>query len=367
LFVAAIVAGTSKSYGQVDSLPNTSTYTIDPLNCTTDWPLHPRAGVSYTYSMSDVGETPVDQWFWFATKDTSFITPTGGLNSGSALTTPLDLLNTSANYNTWGDADTVSITWSPQILAGTEYEGDLDDPSPTFVVGYATGDLCADNIEVYEIDPKPSFVIDIANVVDGVTLPYDSDTSSCVSEVYSAHYRVADDSLIMNYGWDTLYFEVAASNFVDYWTPYFYMSDTSLHGSQTAEISIAEDYGDFASNTLLGGPTSFAIGDTVTFSDIQLTAEDPSDIVNGVSAWVRVVIANNTYESIQSNTFTLLADAIDGSSTWDMEDDDCDTETNEKDGVDYANHVILPRPELLDNTADDESIEPNTVIDKQRE
>jgi hypothetical protein len=373
IFSLAIFAGISDAFAQPYALPQgiTGTQALPYLNCTT-YPLHPMPGVPYTYKMtSNNAANPVSQWLWFATKDTSFI-DNGVITSDSLLVTDGELLARSANYGRFGTVDTVSITWSPQILANTLYEADAKSttgPTPTFVVGYGTGLNCADNIEVYEINPRPAFIIDIANIGNGGTMQWDQDTSSCVDFVHSAYYRSADDSLIMNYGWDTLYFEVAAANFVTSWTPYFHLGTNSLNGSQTATIAIADSYADAtaATPTWIGStsPVSIAEGDTISFGGIELSAANAADLVEGVSLWVRVIIANNSYESLTANTFELKVDGQDITNQWDMEDADCTTNTNVPDGVDLAQHIIKPRPDLLDATNDDGTVDPNDVIDKQ--
>ena len=99
------------------------------------------------------------------------------LNLATQLTVASNaLLATSTDYgddNRGGTDGTnsVSITWSADILASTEYQGDVtaagtpSAPSPTFVVGYSEGAAgCTDNLEVFEINPLPNFTIAIAPI-----------------------------------------------------------------------------------------------------------------------------------------------------------------------------------------------------------
>mgnify|MGYP000008810747 CR=1 FL=1 len=368
LFVAAIVAGTSNAFGQ--NLP-ASTTDVPWLNCTsTDLqPLHPMPGIPYTYSMDGTtGEEDVAVWTWFATKDSTFIEGAGIDTANMLYERVGELLQVSDNYGVIGSAyDTVQITWSSQILSETVYQGGPGDA--TFVVGYAEGVNCADNIQVYEINPRPAFTLDIANVdpLTNTSLDYGIDTAQCVDDVQSAIYNSADDSLYVDYGADTLYFEIGAANFVESWNPRVWLDATSLNGSQTAEILIAESQALAEAGTPVTGTTEVPISvtDTINFADVYLTAANPADITTGVSVWVRVIITNHTYESLASNDFVIHADGVDASGQWDMEDDDCDpaTATNEPDGVDDATHTIRPRPTITDTT-DDTLPDPDTFVPK---
>lgn len=372
--LAVFLAGTTKSFGQL--LPRTTPNYIDYLTCQgQSYPLHPMPGIPYTYRMDGAsGEEHADQWTWFATKDSVFIN-SSGLNIATRLQVASgQLLNASTNYGTSGSLDSVTITWTPEILANTLYEGvasTTNFPSPTFVVGYATGENCADNIEVYEINPIPAFVVDIANITEtGVVLDWGIDTAECVDIVRAATYNSATDSLIMDYGTDTLYFEIVASNFVTSWTPYFQIM-AGLTGSQTADIGVAISYANAQSGTWITGTTEqtgLQTTDSTSFGGIELTALDPDEVANGVSVFARVVIHNNTFESLSSQTFTLAVNGRDYSDQWDLEDDTCADPTTAVYDTDndLANQIIRPRPAINHNTPDDGTVEPNTIINKQR-
>ncbi len=378
-FVAAILAGTTTAFGQLSPgvTADGVTQPIDPLSCAaTSLPLHPMPGVPYTYQMDgdDNPNNPVQSWTWWATKDSTFIDGTGTREDLRLLVTSGQLLDASGNYGVAGDADTVSITWSSTILANTDYEGDAGDA--TFVVAYGEG-LCSDNIEVYEINPVPAFVIDIANVdASGTTLDWEVADSICVSPIASAWYRSTDDSLIMDYGVDTIYFEVAAANFVTSFTPILTLEE-GLTGSQTADIGIASSLLNAQGGVFLGSGqvTDFGVSDSTSFGGVELTAADPDDITNGVSFWVRVVVHNNSYESLTRQPLTLSVDGIDASDQWDMDDGDCgDPTAATYDRDDQATETVTPRPTIegtpdLGTTTidtDTPAVDPEDVIDKQR-
>ncbi|MCE4566174.1 hypothetical protein INQ51_17775 [Maribellus sp. CM-23] len=376
LFVAALVAGTSQSFGQTTTLPNNSTNPINGISCN-DSPLHPMPGVSYTYSLNGYsGPEVVADWTWWATKDSAFISASGLVTTNWLDSVGgVDLLNHSANYGQLNQSDsTVSITWSPGILARTEYEATVnlagDPPSPTFVVGYARGQNCADNMQVYEINPIPAFVIDIANI-DGTgnTMDWDVDTGQCVSPIESATYNSSVDSVIVNYGHDTLYFELAAMNFVNDFIPYLTVNGGSLSGSQTADIGIATTYANATNGTFVTDTTVTSSATAITWNTGERFTASAIDNATGVSLWIRVIINNNEWESLAAQTFSLAADAIDdgGNGIWDMEDDDCNTAGGGTDAIDYidvADHRIDPRPTITHQTSDPISAEPNNVVDK---
>lgn len=388
VFIAAILANVNIAFGQLSpgvTDPTGANQPIVPLTCLSgSEPLHPYPGVSYTYALDGTaGEETAANWTWWATKDPGFVTAEGTFNIGSLLTVASgDLVAVSADYgndNSGGTNGTpsVDITWSANILAATEYQGDPAaagtpaDPSPTFVVGYAEGNNCADNIQVFEINPSPNFTIDIAAIdtATGNTMPWDDVTiEQCVDDVQSATYNTTSKELDMDYGHNVIYFEVAAANFVTDWTPTFQIV-SGLAGDQTAVISMHASLADAQSNS---SPlfTSSAIGasgmNTAIPTSTHLTATDPADVAIGVSVFVRVYIDNNTEESLTSSPFVLAVDAQDETETgiWDMEDDDCTSLTDAADQIDQGTITITPRPQLDDATTPETIPNPDAPVVK---
>jgi hypothetical protein len=377
--LALIFAGTSTAWGQVLS-PRTAPAVITPLTCATAANfLHPIAGVAYTYQMDGTtGPEDVIGWTWFATKNPAFITPGASAAVAPALSsdslkanTVGQLLEAGGNYGVIGSAtNSVSITWSPEILSNTLYQGDASTtvfPSPTFVVGYGKGQNCADNIQVFEINPIQNFTLDIANIdAAGVTLAWDAPTTQCVDVVQSATYNNTSNAIDMNYGKDTLYFEVVAANFVTSWSPTF-TKISGLNGVQTADLGMATSLVDArAGNFIANGTTTWTAASTNWATGVTLTAA-PADVANGVSVFVRVIISNLTYESLAANAFVLAADAIDAATPakWDMEEADCTALVNTADQVDQATHTVNPRPTIIgSNVPDTNALAPNDIIIK---
>lgn len=390
--LALIFAGTNKVVGQLlPGITGGATPTlITPLACiATSEPLHPFPGVPYTYSLDGAsGEEVAASYTWWATKDINFISGVvdvaGGMlntNFAGRLTTPTDLISVT-NYGVTTPAATagsneVVISWSADILAGTDYQNDPGPGTATFVVGYSEGENCADNIQVYEINPMPNFTIDITAIdpIDNATkLGWDVNTGElCVDDVQSATYNTTTFELDMDFGTNTFYFEVAAANFVNDWTPTFTLDQTNYPGLRTTQEAVLEMFPTLAdaiagTNSLgsnAGSEWTTAGGTWAT--GVALDATTTADAATGVSVYVKVVIDNNTEESLTDNPFVLAVDAIDdgGAGIWDMEDEDCTALVDAADQVDQATITVTPRPQLDHNTVDDATgPEPTNVVPK---
>ncbi|MCB8963414.1 MAG: hypothetical protein H6536_00050 [Bacteroidales bacterium] len=390
LTMAIIFAGTNSVFGQL--LPGVTTTTpIATIACETSaLPLHPVPGVPFTYTMTNGSGATSANWTWYATKDANFVTAGTPpvLNLATQLTVASgDLVATgmSANYGvdniggTNAAENSVTINWSAAILAGTDYQGIPGPGTPTFVVGYSEGIAgCADNLQVFELNPQPNFTIDIAAIdATGTTLGWDVNTEEqCVDKVQSATY--AAGAITVDYGTNTIYYEVAARNFVNDFAPSF----TILGGlltDQTATISIYASYSDATASTgALWTSAALTTADmnTLVNSNTSLDAVNVADIADGVSFFVKVVIDNNTEESLVDNPFVLAVDAYDntssgaiqaGVSIWDMEDADCPTLADAADQIDNATITITPRPTMeMDGAAMGEpsTVNPEDVINK---
>jgi hypothetical protein len=283
-----------------------------------------------------------------------------------------ELLTTGANYGVLEGAGTsMEITWSANILAATQYHGTPDingtpaSPSPTFVVVQADGS-CNNNLQVFELNPLPSFTLDIANINPAdttVTLAYGTDATQCVDIVRSATY--SGGNIVMDYGTDTLLFEVIAANYVTNWIPTFEVMG-GITGSQTATIGWAYTKADAAAGTFIDGAQDITAGPVT-----GTTALIPQAGLNtsaGTSIYVRIVIDNNTYESILAQTFLLAVDGVDASGQADIAQTSATCTATPNDREDQAGHIVTPRPDINDLT-DDGSINAtpdNTFITSPR-
>jgi hypothetical protein len=302
-----------------------------PLNCSPG-PLNPTAGIPYNYSAT---EDPTGGNFtWWATTDVDFI-KAGANNLATKLNVGTDLTAASANYGIPGGATnsgTVNITWSVATLAAAA-------TTPTFVVvqNDATGTNCANNLKVYQIRPVSAFTVDIKNMDQAkAPLVYATPYSFCVSSIASARYN--GSAIETDYGTNVMYFEVVAANFAGSYTPSFQLS--GLEAGQT--VTSLELYTDpaFATvpivTTLTGG----------TYTPAAPVAVDGSvtDTSTGVSLYVKLTIANGTYETLINQSITLAVNGTNGVGEKDVINTDCAAAPT--DYEDTATQTLTARPKV---------------------
>lgn len=347
--LALILAGTSTVFGQALAPSTFGTKPIPLTLCVGD-PQHPKASISYTYELDPTGSViaPTTYTFW-ATKDPNFVSGAGNTvtNQTDSLrkAVPAELLNYSANYKTAGATNSVDITWSPEILSGTDYQA----TSPTFVVGLAS-DGCTDNIKVWEIDPSPSFTVDITNIdpATELALAYAAATTQCVDNTRAAKYNATSFGVDYDYGADTLYYEVIASNFVTSWKPTFFLAGLDAGAIQTAEIHFASSYANATAGTYIetGDITSGTYAGTTDFTSTVANTTD------GVSLIVKVVVSNHNYETLAQQSYTLSVAGEDADGFDIVDDATCtvpaDAATAATD--DFVTRTIDPRPTLIEGT-----------------
>lgn len=371
-FILAVLASITDSYGQMPA----STIGTESATCTSggkDSPLNPKPGKAYNYSVN-IGNTGaitgvVSDYLWWATKNPQFVigttTPTTSPNWADRLTVGGGLIAAGANYGqATGGTATMSITWSPSTLALTEYQGAGSPPakSPTFVAVMAKG-ACADNIQVWEINPMPAFTVDITNFDRTKTVAenYGNTISSCVSPVVSATYNTGTKKVDMDYGLNTLYFEVVSANFVGSWTPTITVDGLSL--GETASATIHYSYAGAIAGTGVIETLNFPADGTTVVGTTAL-GSTVSDTSSGVSFWLALTVDHNKYETLAASTIRVTIDGMDTTGQWDLLNN-CDDAAGPDDN-DYAEQVITPRPDIQDIINDPlyNSIAPDTFIPK---
>lgn len=331
ILALATIAGSSQVLAQNNAVKGS-----DPrgTSCVDD-ALHPIAGKSYNYQAA-ADPTGGNYTFW-ATKDFNFISTTGtttSTNINTALTTTTGLLATSTNYAAANASDVVSITWSDAILSAT-------DPatSPTFVTVHyeAVDPNCADNLKVWSIDPTLAFTVDIRNIENeaGTILDYDAAEVQCFDIVRGATF--AAGTVNYNFGTQVLYFEVVAANFSATWTPTFNL--TGLGNGQTATIEYTVTPPPYTGATWVPATTGVAAPPVTTIvTETNL----------GVSIYVRVTIANNTFQGIVSTPITLAVDGQNSAGEWDIDNGTGNlcVLTTAADQKDTAVQTLTERPEV---------------------
>jgi hypothetical protein len=376
LSLAFVFAGINEVLGQSPA----STIAPQELIGCDDYPLHPRPGIPYAYRVDNTENDPSNaddlRYFWWATKNPNFVDTVNVAEAQFNPDTlnkynvgfPGELLDASSNYGVVSadaSADSVVITWSAEILAATQWQANNGtdylnasptNKTPTFVAVMAAG-TCTNNLQVFELNPTPAFTVDIS-VIDpdvGTAEAYGDTLSDCVDIVRAAVYN--GSTIDMDYGTDTLYFEVIAANFVDKWVPTF-QATAGLAGDQDFDIGWAYTLTDAVDGNFIETEvTGQALNTSITANDSIYT--NLTNTVDGVSIFVRIVIHNNTYPSLISQTFTLAVDGVDSTSQWDLVNEDC-TDPDAADQNDLASYTITPRPDIHDApgetfTDDDES------------
>jgi hypothetical protein len=354
LIVFALFANIGIVLAQPYAIPYTPRQ--DDLECETD-PLHPTAGVPYEYKMT---ATPGGgMWKWWATKNTEFIDENGLVTTGILTKTDGELLEHSDNYNVATvdpDGNTVTITWSEEILAATEYQ-----VTPTFVVGYyeasQTGTDCADNIKIYELNPVHAFVVDVlsldpATFLPDATDPFGYEPDQCVDHVRGASYK--NGCIEYDYGTNILYYEFIAANFSNFWKPTFRLDGLDAAQTVVYEYTVTkpEDWD--------GNEDWYPLTNDGT---TEINVESTTSTANGVSIFVRVTVSNNTYETTAAQTITLYLDGQNSLDKWDVIPTTCLEPNTGADEYDLTVQVINPRPTLEDAIDHINTDEPNDVID----
>ena len=322
----ATFASITKSYGQ--AVPGSAPR---PLLCTGD-AMNPIAGRSYDYTATfnpDGGTA-----FWYATRSTA-LTAVGARVATVEASGGSVLSSASANYATnitpTAGATTSSINWNSAVIASVAPATPL-----LVVVEYdAPAANCANNLKVFNIVPKNAFTIDILSMLStgASSAAYDAKTTQCAADILSAAYNTTNFKMDMNYGVQTLYFEIIAANFNASFVPSYQIS--GLATGQTAEI--------FWGATVATATTSLgaaANGATVAGTSVTTATLDTR---NGVSIIVKVVVNNNNVENLAGETIRLAVDAVNAAGLADVKEADCTPNTA---FADYAEQDITLRPTI---------------------
>jgi hypothetical protein len=163
----------------------------------------------------------------------------------------------------------------------------------------------------------------------------------------------------MDYGTNTITFEVIAANFVTNWTPLFEIV-SGLTASQTATVGWAYTQAAATAGTFVQSTAGLGVGDTFSGTTAVTTTEP--NTVNGVSIWVTVIIDNNSYESLSDQPFTLAVDGVDSTGQWDLTAICANGTAADQD--DQATQVLTARPTVTHGTNDDGTNAPNGFIQK---
>lgn len=354
--LAILLVGTTTVFGQAPNLTGAAgCATPTPINttCIAADALHPVPGTDYEYEV--VVPTPAGGSFtyhWFVTQDKTFITASA-LSATPEAVGGTHIFAAGTGYNSGTNtSEKMTITWKSFTH---------DAANPVFLVVYVenTVTCLTDNIEVYIIEPKHAFTLDIENLAADGTKQTDG-YGTCVSPIVSATYNAG--TVEMDYGTNYMFFTVNAANFTGSWQPSFQTSGAGLTAAGTTRAVTAVDWAypaDAQSGTwnatVSGSANNFtAAGATVT--NVAAQAAGGTVGATGECIVVRVTVDNNQAETITDAEIKLAVDGVmanptDGTYTnrtyADINDSDC---TDDNFDNDVATQNLNPRPDINEVT-----------------
>ena len=289
LFVLAIFASVTNSYGQTE--------------------LAPSPGIAYDYAVTIAGTpgaTGKTYQFWI-THDVNLIT-------GVHLTTPSAdfTVNAGATYD--DPANTVNhinLTWTLAASASV---------NPFFlVVKYSeTANSCTiTNEKVWQIKPVNSFYLAIvpSDATGATVLPVNA--KYCVADLVGAIVSVVDPNptisrVTYTYGKNTLYYKVTAAGMLGTWRP-----DIQLTASGAGSLGQIYESAQWNPN-LDGSGTWYSFtgaagatpGAATAYPGANTDVATITDAVNGTSILIRIVVDNKNYETLADQAITVGIDGL---------------------------------------------------------
>jgi hypothetical protein len=306
LIVALFAISFSTVYGQAVHDPAINSI---PVTCA-NGPLNPIAGRPYDYQA--VINPVAGLSYWYATNSTTFTT--GGVRVATEI--PADgvkIANTAVNYRTSAVAPTsptqTEVTWTTAGLAGVGYPAPA---TPLFMVVEYAGPTCANNMKVMKITPVNAFTLDITNLdhAAGTTLPYGTAESQCVDIVRSSAYDAVADNITIDYGADTLFFEVIAANFTGTYVTQFQVA--GVQGTQTFDLDWGYVRGIYNQAVVAGQASGLYTSGDVTVS----TTETNTQL--GVSIFARVIVHNHGFETLAATPISVAVEGHDANGNFDV-------------------------------------------------
>lgn len=349
-FVLAVIFASTKSYGQVSTTPDADHLDAVPtycapyvvLTCGQGTGLAPLPGVSYPYTITT---TSAGKLHWFVTDDANIMTAQGAI---AAAIEPADglspyVLTADGAYNDPDNTElTVNITWK-------SFDGVANN---VLLVVYNTDAAdCTDNMEVYRIEPKYSFSLDIAGIADAGNVG-GIDATDCVNPIQSATYDGTTQTLTVDYGTDYVFFAVNAANWMTSWMP----DNFSVATNGTSAVAV--DGWSYPADAATTGAWNAVGTDPVLAADYPAGISD-NGFVAEACIIVRVKVDHaTTTENLTAETISLtvngeMADPADGTTYSGYPDLDAPTTGTDciSDATsDVADFVITPRPTVAEGT-----------------
>jgi len=306
IFVVAVFAGATKTYGQCDDA------------------LKPIAGKMYTYSVTvnPTGGT----YDWFVTTDPHISTAAAILNGSAGG----DIIAAGTGYNTVGSTSaTVDITWTSKAVAAANA---ATNPVKYYlVVKYTTA--CSNNIKPWLIKPFNLFEINVENINAAGAAYAEICRSAFVDALIGS-----DDKVTYDYGENALYLKVTAKNFTGSWTPKVDIAALTATTTTPQAIKSIE----WSLNTTFTGVSNFDLATGIATATVPDRGGD--NITNGTDefVYIKIVIQDGKFEGTADQTFAFNLSATDIAGNKDVDMNAC-VVTAENDNV---QQVLKARPAI---------------------
>jgi len=271
LLLLAVIASLATAYGQT---------------CT-QGPLSPAAGAPYTYKVL-ITNPPYNgatgSYTWYVTTNVDLLNATGIVPS------PGDIIATGAYNTATVGEDQIIITWTAQAVVNG-----LTNPYYLVVKFAGNNGICdAMNMKVWEIKPINKFLLAINDMAGA-----GGNGTYCAAAVASAIVTPgASPTVNYQYGINSLYARVMASNYTGDWKPSF-----KIDGLDAVQVLTSVTW---STDSLFTTPhTTTLAGNVATSTDLATAAFDGSKKI-----WVKVDIDNKSFETLDDLPITIGVDGI---------------------------------------------------------
>lgn len=328
-------------------------------NCAADTELNPIPGKTYTYEISvnpAVSSGNIRWYVYNATANGSNIITGGSMVAAIAAAEAdggtsqylLDAEDGVYNLGTGVTQTSIDISWQSFDGSSTQI----------LLIAYVEGELCADNIEVWRIEPSFAFTLDIAGLMEDGTTNYGAapNANECISLVEGASYD--GTNLTMDYGEDYIFFVVTAANFVHSWQPTFTIKDNTTETT----VGVGDVEWAYPDQAISATGTWNAATDVVLAQDASGAVGDAGECIV-----VRVYLdhGNAENDAATGRSITLGVNGImynipttDYSNTDLADMDPGDTAPCTQTDTDKATFDLTPRPEIIEANPAAPSFEP---------
>lgn len=253
----------------------------------TQGPLSPAAGTPYTYKVL-IGNPPYNgttgSFTWYVTTNVDLLNATGVLPSPGA-----EIIATGTYNAPAVGQDQIQITWTAQAIVNG-----LTNPYYLVVKFAGNNGVCdAMNMKVWEIEPINKFLLAIHPMAGA-----GGNGTYCAADVSSAIVTPGTPTVNYQYGINSVYARIMATNYTGDWTPSFRVD--GLDAVQTLDVVT------WSTDSLFTAPhTTTIVGNVATATDMATAAFDGS-----AKIWVKMDINNHHFETLADLPITLAVDGI---------------------------------------------------------